>query len=782
MPARNDFENEPETAEPSASSPPEAKSANFQIERPDWRLFGSLGSLGQKAGVPATKLRRLCLKELVDNDLDAGARATIEQPKPGHYSITDDGHGIDGTPEDIARLFSIDRPLVSSKLWRKSQRGALGNGLRVVAGALIASGGGMLRLWTRNQCLSITPLEDGGASVYQSRVAVYSPTGTHIEISFGPLLPQDDDATLWAKQAIVMAKGGAGFDGKSSPHWFDADAFYELVQGAGKRPVRQLIENLDGCTGAKASEVASHFLQRSCGSLTREDSTALLQRARALTTPPSVKRLGMVGSIDELPAHVARQEGEAKLSAREPLARIPYVVEAWAETAKESEIEVYVNRTQITGEATVYFDSDKDFMIYGCGLSHVVKTPAKKGAWRLALNITAPFVPITTDGKEPDLDVFAQSIVAALSAAIKKAHRNAPKKGALPTQKEAVIANLEAAIAKTSGEGQYRFAQRQLLYALRPIVMAETGKELKTENFNKIITDYEAEYGDIPDMYRDNRGALYQPHSGEGDIAVGTLMVEGYVRPPWSFNKILYIEKQGFFETLKAEQWPEQHDCALLTGKGYTTRAIRDRVDHLAEHDEPAQFFCVHDADSAGSMIMQTLQEATRARGARLVEIVNFGLEPWEAEAMGLEAEEFKQGEQQRPVADYVLQHEDGAAWSEWLQSKRYELNAMTTPQFLNWLEAKMMAHAEGKVIPPKTVLAEQAFDRLDAELRRRITERVLREADIEGQVAAARASVKLPGELTPKAIEAWLDARPLQSWRECIDETVNLTLCDREF
>ena len=96
MPARNDFENEPETAEPSASSPPEAKSANFQIERPDWRLFGSLGSLGQKAGVPATKLRRLCLKELVDNDLDAGARATIEQPKPGHYSITDDGHGIDG--------------------------------------------------------------------------------------------------------------------------------------------------------------------------------------------------------------------------------------------------------------------------------------------------------------------------------------------------------------------------------------------------------------------------------------------------------------------------------------------------------------------------------------------------------------------------------------------------------------------------------------------------------------------------------------------------------------
>ena len=34
-------------------------------------------------------------------------------------------------------------------------------------------------------------------------------------------------------------------------------------------------------------------------------------------------------------------------------------------------------------------------------------------------------------------------------------------------------------------------------------------------------------------------------------------------------------------------------------------------------------------------MIYQTLQEATRARGARKIEIVNIGLEPWEAVAMG---------------------------------------------------------------------------------------------------------------------------------------------------
>ena len=41
--------------------------------------------------------------------------------------------------------------------------------------------------------------------------------------------------------------------------------------------------------------------------------------------------------------------------------------------------------------------------------------------------------------------------------------------------------------------------------------------------------------------------------------------------------------------------------------------------------------FCVHDADAYGTMIYQTLQEETKARGARKIKIVNLGLEPWEA-------------------------------------------------------------------------------------------------------------------------------------------------------
>ena len=139
-------------------------------------------------------------------------------------------------------------------------------------------------------------------------------------------------------------------------------------------------------------------------------------------------------------------------------------------------------------------------------------------------------------------------------------------------------------------------------------------------------------------MYREPRGSITHPHRNE-TITLGTLMVEEYERPEWTFNKVLYIEKEGAQEALKQNRWCERHDCAVMSSKGFSTRAARDLIDKLVEHDEPVEVFCVHDADAAGTMIYQTLQEATKARGARKIKIINLGLEPWEAIGMGLEVE-----------------------------------------------------------------------------------------------------------------------------------------------
>jgi len=166
-------------------------------------------------------------------------------------------------------------------------------------------------------------------------------------------------------------------------------------------------------------------------------------------------------------------------------------------------------------------------------------------------------------------------------------------------------------------------------------------------------------------------------------------------------------------------------------------------------------------------MIYQTFQEATRARGARKVRIINLGLEPWEAVDMGLEVEAVEQGERHKPVADYVLERDDGADWEEWLQTHRVELNAMTTPQFIEWLDAKMAEHGEGKLIPPSKILTAELGVKLEAKVRTILTKRILQQAGLETQIAQAMARIKRPnGTALAKSITGVFKRSPESEWR----------------
>jgi hypothetical protein len=192
------------------------------------------------------------------------------------------------------------------------------------------------------------------------------------------------------------------------------------------------------------------------------------------------------------------------------------------------------------------------------------------------------------------------------------------------------------------------------------------------------------------------------------------------------------------------------------------------------------------------------VQEATRARKARNITIINLGLAPWEAVGMGLRIEpaEVTVSEKtkepiRKPVAEYVKAADasgkhgiapDGDTWEEWLQTHRIELNEMTTPRFIEWLDRKMSEvtkDADGKpiaakLIPPEPVIKVELEAQLENAVRAKITERILREAKLDRQVKAAMKQIKRPaGRTLIQGIKGLFKIDRAKEWRNHITNVV---------
>jgi hypothetical protein len=331
--------------------------------------------------------------------------------------------------------------------------------------------------------------------------------------------------------------------------------------------------------------------------------------------------------------------------------------------------------------------------------------------------------------------------------------------------KDLVIKHLPAVIEKVSHAGKLSFTQRDVFYAIRPLVQDEhERRSLGYGYFCSLITDYENEHGEIAGMQREPRGSIYHPHLRQ-EIPLSTESVANYHRPFWTFNKLVYIEKAGTQANLVETGWPEEHDTAIASVAGFTTRAIKDLVDMLAISPEPLTVFCVHDADAAGTLIYHTLVNETKARRARKIKVVNLGLEPWEGVEMGLEVEAVEQIDRLRPVAPYVYEHDaewrDWLAdrgfesWADWLQKYRIELNAMPPAKRIAWLTEKIERYPPRKVVPPAMVLHEERVAAAREAIRDELTER----ARIEERTEEIVRKIEWPDRAAlPKLVTRFLE------------------------
>lgn len=284
------------------------------------------------------------------------------------------------------------------------------------------------------------------------------------------------------------------------------------------------------------------------------------------------------------------------------------------------------------------------------------------------------------------------------------------------------FAVMEEAYAKTTGNGQYHAPARNLYYVVREMIQQYTDEELTYEWFTSpgFLPTYRRTINPLPLIYYDPRGELHEPHTGT-TVPLGTREVEGYSLPKNLYNKMLYIEKKGFWPPIKDAKLAERYDMAVVVGQGYAVEAARTLFQRAkADGESDFRIFVLHDADPYGYDIARTLSEATKRMPGYSVDVEDLGLSVGYAIEAGLPDEEFT--DKKELITDLIPRlDETEREWftgqkvgdKSWIR-RRVELNAFLIPDLLTYIEDKLQElGATEKVIPSDDILTRLARDKV---------------------------------------------------------------------
>jgi hypothetical protein len=307
--------------------------------------------------------------------------------------------------------------------------------------------------------------------------------------------------------------------------------------------------------------------------------------------------------------------------------------------------------------------------------------------------------------------------------------------------RDAAFYVMERAYNHASDNGRYYANARQIMCAARPLVLELTNGRCWKEDVyftQTLLKDYLEVYEPQWKVVWDARGHLKEPHTGRS-VGLGGLEVMRYrgewtngtvrmtaaedpvfpplvatVGPSLRYSSTLFIEKEGFDEILTDAGIPERFDCAIMSTKGLPVGAACTLAASLQR--EGVRVFVVHDFDEAGFKIARTLERGTR--GAPGTPVVELGFRLEDVDGLDTEKVAYKRDKDPRPylrmcgateaeiavlVQGRVASYGGAGAW----KGERVELNAMTSGQFVAWIERKLAAHGAGKVVPGDTALGE---------------------------------------------------------------------------
>jgi hypothetical protein len=348
---------------------------------------------------------------------------------------------------------------------------------------------------------------------------------------------------------------------------------------------------------------------------------------------------------------------------------------------------------------------------------------------------------------------------------------------------------MDDAYAKASDNGRLPVRPRQIMYSARPGILELTGKDHLDDRYftQTLLPDYLVTHPECRDwdIVWDARGHFTEPHT-KRTFGLGTLEVREYLGlratrrdavtvnrnvlyptsgPEHRFHTILFVEKEGFDPLFAAEHLAERYDLAVTSTKGMSVTASRLLLDRLTERGIE-RILVLHDFDISGFSIFGTLGTSNRRYGYKnKVPLIDLGLRLEDVEELGLQSEPVDvTGWDKR--AETLRRH--GATDEEiaFLEGERVELNAMTSPELIAFIEEKLELHGVTKLVPDQATLQEHARRLIEQQLAAAAVEKLKAELQRE---AATR---ELPADLSAR-IEALLVEQPELSWDAAVAEVL---------
>jgi hypothetical protein len=728
----------------------------------DWTRFLTPEGLAEKSGVPRSNFCFMILKELTDNACDTGG-ATIVAHGDDNVIITDTGPGVD------LDAFSIKRPMVSSKHWRTGKRGALGNGLRAVMGALYCLDG-YLDVETLGSVTRLRMTDNG--DVTHEQLGSSDRNGTRLNVHCPCIAYAVDFA-----ETATYHKGDSITAPRPSPNWFDVDAIRDLQRSAEGVSLKNFV-----------AQFGTRYKPGKGISADSDPHLLLMNMQAEAMREPKVRPLGDVYGGVYVKEAGTHDVGDATL---------PIVIEvwAWADLAGKGHIgkmdinRPVINRSQSLTGLNIQRGSKGRLQMTNAGdLFGLPKDARDNHTLRPTVNyqftiaITTPYVPIISSGKAPDLYDMIPLILRCVGKAGRKAHNGLARQTKGMTIKDAVRQLLPEAYKNVSEGGRYWANARQLMYEMRPDILRMCDiKSFGDKNVTQVcIPEFLVDNPELTANWRiayDKRGSLIEPHTGT-TVGLGTVEVAGYTErrrdiifdrpvasvglvhwanPEHRFKGLLFVEKEGFNELLTESGILERYDLALASTKGMSVIAARQLIDEMAGRSDDFKVYTVADFDITGQSIRYTLTHDTeRYQFKNRVTVKHLGVD-WEQaqalhEAGRSEPVEGDMSERAELLNERSLLPETAIQFltGGYLfggEPRRVEVNALRPKEFLQMIRDGI--GEPDKLIPPDHVLSS-AWQELSIRAQLRKLEADLRGGDAPEVPDDLRFSVTINLHETP--------------------------------